>query len=85
MHNSDGRVAILWRLGARHSVATCVLEPLPVGALLTLRQDDQVLFQEVFPDAQLAEARAAALRARLKAKGWRVISIEAAEPGRRRA
>lgn len=73
MHKTDGRAALLWRLQGRQSMATCVLEPLAVGALLTVRQDDEVAFQETFPDAHLAEDRAEALRRRLEAKGWRLV------------
>lgn len=85
MHKTDGRAAILWRLRARHTMATCVLQPLPVGALLTLLQDDDVVFNEAFPDAHLAEARAHALRARLEAKGWESVPIADADRDRRRA
>ncbi|PYR89965.1 MAG: hypothetical protein DMF84_22260 [Acidobacteria bacterium] len=85
MHNTDDRAAILWRLRARHTTATCVLQPLAVGALLTLLQDDDVVFREAFPDAHLAEARARALRARLQGKGWHAVPIANAGCGRRRA
>jgi hypothetical protein len=82
MHNTDGRTALLWRLQARQSTATCVLELLPVGAILTVRQDDEVVFQETFPDAHLAERRAEALCRRLEAKGWQAVP-QAAERRRR--
>jgi hypothetical protein len=85
MHNTDGRATTLWRLRARHTIATCVLQVLPVGALLTLRQDDDVVFHEAFPDTTLAEARARALRARLEAKGWQTVPIANGDRERRRA
>jgi hypothetical protein len=85
MHNTGDRAMIVWRLRARHTVATCILEPLAVGALLVLRQDDEVVFQDMFPAAHLAEARAEALRKRLEAKGWRAVPMEDAEGRRRRA
>jgi hypothetical protein len=84
MDNRDGRAATLWRLRARHTTAQCVLQPLPVGALLTLLQDNEVVFHETFPDTQLAEARADALRTRLEAKGWRAVPITATDRDRRR-
>lgn len=85
MDNTDARAAILWRLRARHTTAHCVLQLLPVGALLTMLQDDDIVFRETFPDARLAEARADALRGRLEAKGWQPVPIERAARGRRRA
>jgi hypothetical protein len=85
MHNTDDRPAILWRLRARQTTAHCVLQPLPVGALLTLRQDDDIVLQEIFPDTHLAERRAVALRSRLEAKGWRIVLVEGADRRRRRA
>jgi hypothetical protein len=86
MHdNTDDRTAILWRLRARQTTAQCVVQPLPVGALLTLLQDDEVVFQETFPDTRLAERRADALRSRLEAKGWRIVSVERLERRRRGA
>lgn len=85
MQNSDDRAETLWRLRARHSTVHCVLQPLAVGALLTLLQDDDVVLHETFPDAHLAEARANALRARLEAKGWQVVPPVNPEDGRRRA
>jgi hypothetical protein len=84
MQNTDGRAEILWRLRARHSTAQCVLEQLPVGVLLTLLQDDDVVLHETFPDAHLAKARASALRERLEAKGWQAVPSVGPEPGRRR-
>ena len=85
MHSTGDRATILWRLRARHTETTCVLDRLPVGALLTLQQDDQVVLQDTFPDVHLAVARANALRARLQAKGWRAVPLENSGRGRRRA
>jgi hypothetical protein len=83
--NTDDRAAIIWRLRARHTTAHCVLQQLPVGALLTLFQDEDVISREAFPDVHLAEARADALRARLEAKGWKALPVERVQRGRRRA
>jgi hypothetical protein len=83
MHNTDDRAAIVWRLRARRTMAQCVLQPLAVGALLTVLQDDEVVLQETFPDEHLAEARAEALRRRLEAKGWRAVPLENSERRRR--
>ena len=85
MYNIDHRDQILWRLRARHTTTHCVLQPLAVGALLTLLQDDDVVLQETFPDAHLAGTRADALRARLEAKGWRAVPLARVERTRRRA
>jgi hypothetical protein len=84
MDTKDDRAATLWRLRARHTTAECVLQPLPVGALLTLLQENEVVFHETFPDMQLAEVRAEALRVRLEAKGWRAVPITTSRHDRHR-
>ena len=83
MHSTGDRATILWRLRARHTETMCVLEALPVGALLTLQQDGEIVLQDTFPDVHLATTRADALRARLEAKGWRAVPLERTERRRR--
>ena len=64
----------LWTVRAKRSVVKCVLHAEPTWVELLLLQDDDITIRETFQDDGIARAKAAALRERLMALGWRQAS-----------
>jgi hypothetical protein len=64
----------LWTLRAKQSIVKCVLQVDSTWSELLILQDQDLTTREVFPDPEMARARAHALHERLIEKGWRDAS-----------
>lgn len=81
---TTGRICILWRMRARR-VVTAALFPHPAGTELRVYFEpesagDLIASQVERFDVSVLEAKAAAMRETLRAKGWIDLPPESPEP-----